>query len=318
MRKEMRDKYDQEAKERKYKHIHSQREENRGIQAAIHDMGRYATTFLYLKTDDEVLYEYKRKLQKKIQRLVVNNQPFAILTGAATLGLCRLLQAKRPLDGLYFLIPWVYVTYSSMLTNCPKLFELSYPAHPFVMEKRSETLNKMCFYYPTALKNDIEYLHAKIHDLSLDAETNLVKDTGDNKYERMCIVGKSKNKLQFKIIVKDAQIYLKCIDKFEDIFELSKDLIKDVELTDILEPQLFDNHRDIVNSLFDVYRDLAQEYVDVKYKKAGGKVEGGKKAVTNVATQEAKLKIAQKYGLDLEEIEKAKNKNNTLESLSLF
>jgi hypothetical protein len=32
--------------------------------------------------------------------------------------------------------------------------------------------------------------------------------------------------------------------------------VKDVELTDILEPYLFENHKDIANSLYEVYRDL--------------------------------------------------------------
>lgn len=84
------------------------------------------------------------------------------------------------------------------------------------------------------------------------------KETDDNRYEKEFLIGRGANKYRFKIIVKDAQIYLKCIDKFEDIFELSRDLVKDLELTDILDPYLFDNHKEIANALFEVYRDLGR------------------------------------------------------------
>ena len=73
---------------------------------------------------------------------------------------------------------------------------------------------------------------------------------------------------RFKIVVEHGELYLECIDKFEDIFEISQDLInpkdrKDqkVELTDVLDPYLFENHRDIVNALFEVYFDVSEIYL---------------------------------------------------------
>jgi len=56
-------------------------------------------------------------------------------------------------------------------------------------------------------------------------------------------------------------MYLECIDSFEDIFEISKELIEGLELTDILDPYLFENHRDIVNALFEVYYDIGEVYM---------------------------------------------------------
>ena len=82
-----------------------------------------------------------------------------------------------------------------------------------------------------------------------------------NRYEREFTCGKGAAKYRFKVVVQDAQIYLQCIDKFEDIFELSKDLVKGMELTEILDPYLFDHHKDITNALFDVYIDLGEQYV---------------------------------------------------------
>jgi hypothetical protein len=50
------------------------------------------------------------------------------------------------------------------------------------------------------------------------------------------------------------------LDSFEEIFEVSKDLVKNMELTDILDPYLFDSHKEIINALFEVYYDLGTEY----------------------------------------------------------
>jgi hypothetical protein len=71
---------------------------------------------------------------------------------------------------------------------------------------------------------------------------------------------------RFKLIVDDGQIYLKCIDKFEDIFEVSRDVVgKNIELTDLLEPSIYDSHKEVVNALFEVYYDLGTQYVQNFY-----------------------------------------------------
>ena len=46
---------------------------------------------------------------------------------------------------------------------------------------------------------------------------------------------------------------------------MSKDVIRDLELTDILDPYMFDNHRDIVNALFEVYYDIGEAYLKEFY-----------------------------------------------------
>jgi hypothetical protein len=38
-------------------------------------------------------------------------------------------------------------------------------------------------------------------------------------------------------------------------------MVENVELTSILEPSLFDNHRDIINALFQVYYEMGEEYL---------------------------------------------------------
>ena len=39
-------------------------------------------------------------------------------------------------------------------------------------------------------------------------------------------------------------------------------MVTGVELTSILEPQLFENHRDIINALFEVYFDMGDAYLE--------------------------------------------------------
>lgn len=105
-------------------------------------------------------------------------------------------------------------------------------------------MNSICYYYPGILKHEIEYLHYKIHDLKEKAEQlEESADITSNRYEREFSVGKGDYQPKYKIIVLDGKIYLQCIDKFEDIFELSKEVVQHMELTDILDPYMFDNHK---------------------------------------------------------------------------
>mmetsp|Transcript_2368 Transcript_2368/g.3261 ORF Transcript_2368/g.3261 Transcript_2368/m.3261 type:complete len:100 (+) Transcript_2368:941-1240(+) len=74
-----------------------------------------------------------------------------------------------------------------------------------------------------------------------------------------------KKLLKFKIIVEDGELYLQCIDSFEAIFEISRKSIENLELTELLDPFMFDSHRDIINALFEVYYSLSQDYLEVFY-----------------------------------------------------
>lgn len=71
------------------------------------------------------------------------------------------------------------------------------------------------------------------------------------------------NLLKFKVIVEDGELYLQCIDEFEEIFEISREAMEHLELTELLDPFMFDSHRDIINALFEVYYSLSQEYLKI-------------------------------------------------------
>ena len=65
---------------------------------------------------------------------------------------------------MYFIMPYLFANYGIFLIEQRKLFEQGYPAHPFIIEKRARILSRCCFKYPKIIKNEIEYLHAKIHE----------------------------------------------------------------------------------------------------------------------------------------------------------
>ena len=110
------------------------------------------------------------------------------------------------------------------------------------------------------IKNEIEYMHAKIDGIS--EESDMIEKGDENKFEKtfktgnlgISLLKKDKaNGKEFKIMVEHGELYLSCIDSFEEIFEVKRDLVEKVELTNVLDPYMFDNHRDIVNAMFEVY-----------------------------------------------------------------
>ena len=89
-------------------------------------------------------------------------------------------------------------------------------------------------------------------------------------------------------------MYLECIDDFEEIFEIRKDIIKGLELTDILDPFMFDNHRDIINAMFEVYFDMGNLYLAAFY---------DEKEVGSIQA-EAVDRVEKQYGLGKYDLER--------------
>jgi len=180
---------------------------------------------------------------------------------------------------VYFGIPFLIWAWARKMIHQPFLYEVAFPAHPLVIEERRKVMNKCCFFAPEMLKNEIEFMHSKIdgvktkEDLAnkIAEENEKHADIKSMKYEKSFTTGdvglslfrsttqedeaKAVGK-RFKVIVDHGELYLECVDTFEEIFEIDKKLVQDVELTNILDPYLFSNHRDIINALFEVYYDL--------------------------------------------------------------
>ena len=64
-------------------------------------------------------------------------------------------------------------------------------------------------------------------------------------------------------------------------------MVENIELTSLLEPQLFENHRDIINALFQVYFEIGEEYLHQFWDE--------KQA--NIIKEIAKNKVEKKYGI---------------------
>ena len=123
------------------------------------------------------------------------------------------------------------------------------------------------------VKNEIEYMHAKIDGISTEEDLIGKVESNDtsNTLERTFKTGQVglkkqddvENGKEFKIIVEHGELYLECVDSFEEVFEISKKMINSekTELTSILDPYLFQNHRDIINGMFEVYYQLGETYI---------------------------------------------------------
>lgn len=195
---------------------------------------------------------------------------------------------------LYFGMPLLYWVYAKTATYQQKLFEIGYPAHPAIIEKRRKCINTCCFFAPSMIKNEIEYMHAKIDGVRSDDD--IVAKGDQNKFEKKFKTGNlgisllKKEKAagkEFQIIVEHGELYLNCIDSFEEIFEVKRDLVEKVELTNVLDPYMFDNHRDIVNAMFEVYYEIGQQYLDKFYDPQEG----------NKIKLEAQERVEKKYGI---------------------
>ena len=108
-----------------------------------------------------------------MQWVVVKGMPIGGLFGYAFMRLIRQFKKGSPMDWpMYFGMPLLYWIYAKMTTYQQKLFEIGYPAHPTIIEKRRKCINNCCFFAPSMVKNEIEYMHAKID--GINSEDDLV------------------------------------------------------------------------------------------------------------------------------------------------
>ena len=144
------------------------------------------------------------------------------------------------------------------------------------------------------IKNEIEYMHSKIDGIT--SEDDVVDKSDENKYEKEFQTGKlglsllkqqGKEGKKFKIIVEHGELYLECVDSFEEIFEVKRDLVEKIELTNVLDPYMFDNHRDIVNAMFETYYEIGENYLSKYYDPLKG----------NKIKIEAQERVEKKYGI---------------------
>ena len=110
-----------------------------------------------------------------------------VISGLLLYGLTRRLKAYSGSDVFYFAIPYLYINYGTFVIEQRKLYEMGYPAHPFIQQQRTDVLNKTCFKYPQIVKNEIEYLHTKVNTSFEDATDEYLQQT---RFERVFTTGK--------------------------------------------------------------------------------------------------------------------------------
>lgn len=270
----LRETYKKEADIRKHKYRMALRHQNRNSFEVNLNLNEYGDYFLFLNTDDQVLYKYQRRLWTDLQWSILSGLPVGCIFGLMCLKTVGLFKKRSTLDiPLYFMLPVSYWIWCKKRTHANKLFEHGYPAHPTILEKRRKTINQCCFFAPQMVKNEIEYMHAKIDGISSEEDLISKVESNDtsNTIEKTFKTGQvglkkqedeSKGK-EFKIIVEHGELYLECVDSFEEVFEINKKMIdsEKTELTSILDAYLFQNHRDIINAMFEVYYGVGETYM---------------------------------------------------------
>ena len=72
-------------------------------------------------------------------------------------------------------------------------------------------------------------------------------------------------------------VMLRCIDSFEDIFGLSPQILEHNNLLDILKPNEFKEHAQLLNACFSVYTEMTDEFGKTYTGKDENRVEAMKK-----------------------------------------
>ena len=109
--------------------------------------------------NDPSLYDYRRKIKSEIQLHVLRNIHLALFGTAIIYGGVRLVRS-----GIWSAILWaggtgLYILNSLYNTGARYPFEIAYPPHPLVAEKREEAINRWWYYQPEIIKFELEYLN---------------------------------------------------------------------------------------------------------------------------------------------------------------
>ena len=177
--------------------------------------------------NDPTLYDYRRKIKSELQYQVLRNIHYPILTFGVVYGLVRTVKS-----GYWQAVIWAagatgYVISSFYNTSARFAFEVAYPAHPSVIERRELAIQKWFKYQPEIIKFELEYLNKFVF-----------KDG----YKREFTTPEG---LKYSIAVEDGNTYINCTDNFEDIFGFRKSVLEENKLMDILTPDSDEKHKHI-------------------------------------------------------------------------
>ena len=102
---------------------------------------------------------------------IIKGTPIGLLFAYGCLSIVGVLKKRTTFDiPIYFGMPFMYWMWCKKSVHMPKLFELSYPAHPTILEARRKAINQCCFFAPSMIRNEIEYMHGKIEGVDPEDE----------------------------------------------------------------------------------------------------------------------------------------------------
>ena len=141
---------------------------------------------------------------------ILKGAPVGLLFAYGCLSVVGVMKKRTSLDiPIYFGMPFLYWMWCKKSVHMPKLFEISYPSHPTILEARRKAINQCCFFAPSMIRNEIEFMHGKIEGVDPeDEESQLQK--GKHPYEKVFETGtlglslikdKKENGNKFKILV---------------------------------------------------------------------------------------------------------------------
>ena len=84
---------------------------------------------------------------------------FALPPAFACFKMMGMIKKRTTFDiPLFFMAPTIYISYYIYRFWTKHMWEIGYPAHPLIIEERRKVLNVGCFFAPSMLKNEIEFM----------------------------------------------------------------------------------------------------------------------------------------------------------------
>jgi len=158
--------YKKDAQIKKYKYRMTQRNQHMSAFRVHKDVNDYSSQICGMKSTDDTIYLYKKKVIAALQFGVLFRLPPTIFWSYLIAKGVRNMKKHGPMDfPIYMGIPMLVFLWFDKFECSLKAFEIGFPAHPQIIEKRRKIINSCCFFAPSMVKYDIEYMHKKIEGI---------------------------------------------------------------------------------------------------------------------------------------------------------
>ena len=91
---------------------------------------------------DNIVYQYRQKMKSEIQWVMISNIHTPILGGGLIYALTRQLKSGYTTAAISGTCVGLFILSSFHNTHANRAFEIAYPAHPLVIQRRKQTIEK--------------------------------------------------------------------------------------------------------------------------------------------------------------------------------